>query len=347
MQESFNEYKKALTIGKLGFWEWDITANKVYWSDEKFTLLGFEPQEFEVNLEVALSKMHPDDVPYVMQTLQEKMPVHNEFDYEYRGLHRSGQYLNMWAKVEVKRDKDGNATGVYGTNQDITERKKLEEEIKLINASLENQVAERTKDLQIKIQENELLLKEMHHRVKNNLQIISSILRLQKDYLDDEFAITSLEECISRIKSMALIHESLYSNNNLASIDLKNYFEKLMQYHLNGDDKIKDKLALIDYKLEIGKMLPLGMIINELISNSIKHAFANEIDPEISLTVKNGNSVLKVQYEDNGKGFNVFEPRDKPSFGMDLINTLLEDLESEPVFTNDQKGFCINFEIKV
>jgi len=80
----------------------------------------------------------------------------------------------------------------------------------------------------------------MHHRVKNNLQVISSILRLQKDFLNDEMAVNSLEECISRIKSMALIHESLYSRDNLSSIDLKLYFEQLMEYHFSGSSTIKE-----------------------------------------------------------------------------------------------------------
>ena len=195
--------------------------------------------------------------------------------------------------------------------------------------------------------ENELLLKEMHHRVKNNLQVISSILRLQKDYLEDEFAIESLEECISRIKSMALIHESLYARDNLSSIDLKIYFEQLMDYHLSGNSLIKYKLQLPHVKLEIGKMLPLGMIVNELISNSIKHAFYEVESPEVSLKIKYENNSLSLDFCDNGVGFNFNEKREKPSFGMDLIKTLLEDLNSEMNFKNTKKGFCVNFSMKL
>lgn len=347
MPESLNKYKKALTIGKLGFWEWSALSNKTHWGDEKFKIFGYEPQEFEVTFEKAFSTVHPEDIPVITALLQEKMPTHKQFDYEYRGIHKDGHIINIWVRVEVIRDEVGKAIGLSGISQDITGRKKLEAEVLEVNSSLENLVSERTKDLKNKVQENELLLKEMHHRVKNNLQIISSILRLQKDYLEDEQAISSLEMCISRIKSMALIHESLYAKDNLARIELKLYFQQLMKYHLSAEEGVKEALDLPEIKLEIGKMLPLGMIVNELISNSLKHAFVAEQHPEISLSVKNNNNVLDIYYCDNGSGFNIFETRPKPSFGLDLIHTLLEDLDSEAQFPKSTKGFCVNFKVSL
>jgi len=83
--------------------------------------------------------MYPDDILGVLQLLQEKMPIYNEFDYEYRGIHKQGMIINIWVRVEVIRDNEGNAIGVSGISQDITERKKLEEEIRSINSSLEHQ----------------------------------------------------------------------------------------------------------------------------------------------------------------------------------------------------------------
>jgi PAS domain S-box-containing protein len=347
MKDQLNEYKKALTIGKIGFWEWNSITNVTYWGDEKFQIFGYEPQEFEVTFEKAFSTMHPDDIPRVMAILEEKMPTHKKFNYEYRGITKQGNQINIWVQAEVLSDNDGNSIGLLGVSQDITERKKLEEEIKVINSSLENKVTERTKELENKVNENALLLKEMHHRVKNNLQIISSILRLQKGYLIDDLAITSLEECISRIKSMALIHESLYARDNLSLIDLKLYFEQLLDYHLGQNSKIKYTLDLADLKLEIGKMLPLGMVINELISNSIKHAFVKEKNPEIKLKINNENSILNIMYEDNGIGYDVFESKLKPTFGLDLIETLICDLDSVLKSQKVNNGFSVNFEIIV
>lgn len=345
MKEQIKEYKKTLTIGKLGFWEWDAITNKTYWGDEKFQLFGYEPQEFEVTFEKAFSTVHPDDAPMIMALLAKKMPLYDQFEYEYRGIHKLGHQINVWVRVEVIRDKKGNAIGISGTSQDITERKKLEEEILKINSSLESQIVERTKELKSKAYENELLLKEMHHRVKNNLQIISSILRLQKDYLKDKLSIATLDDCISRIISMAIIHESIYSSDNLASIDLKLYFQQLMHHHLNDQPNIKDTLDLPNVQLNICKMLPLGMIINELISNSIKHAFVQEKNPEIILNIKSKNNYLYVEYTDNGIGFNSNNYKKKPSFGMDLIHTLSDDLGSELKFQKPEKGTKVEFAV--
>lgn len=347
MKDQLQEYKKAITIGKLGFWEWNALTNTTYWSDEKFKLFGYKPHEFELTFENAFNTVHPDDVSMILALLEEKMPIYDQFDYEYRGIHKQGHIINIWVRVEVIRDHNGKAIGVSGTSQDITDRKKLEEEIRHINSSLENQIVERTKELQTKAFENELLLKEMHHRVKNNLQIISSILRLQKDYIKDDLSITTIDDCISRIISMAIIHESLYASDNLSNIDVKLYFKQLMHHHLADQPKIKDNLTLPNVQLHVGKMLPLGMIINELISNSIKHAFAKEKNPEISLFISNTNNNLYVEYADNGAGFNIENYKTKPSFGMDLIHTLSTDLDSELKFHKSGKGVKVDFSIAI
>ncbi|HEY1040070.1 MAG TPA: histidine kinase dimerization/phosphoacceptor domain -containing protein [Bacteroidia bacterium] len=342
-----NEYKKALAIGKLGFWEWNAITNVTYWGDEKFQLFGYEPQEFEMTFDNAFKTMHPGDVERVLALLQQKMLTEHSFDYEYRGLHKNGSILNIWVRVEVIRDDNSRAIGLSGISQDITDRKQLEEKITKMNVSLEDIIEQRTKELQLKIRENELLVKEMHHRVKNNLQVISSILRLQSDYLEDTLAVTSLEECVSRIKSMALIHESLYSKNNLSSIDVKLYFQQLLDYHIHEEHNIKTVLKLPELLMDIEKMIPLGMIVNELVSNSLKHAFVSATDPTILLDIEQKGGGISVSYKDNGKGFNIFEPRTKASFGLDLINTLFDDLQTEPEFPILEKGFGIDFSIKL
>jgi len=104
---------------------------------------------------------------------------------------------------------------------------------------------------------------------------------------------------------------------------------------------------LADIKLEIGKMLPLGMIVNELISNSVKHAFSTEKNPEIFLSINKKDEALHVNYSDNGSGFTTNDIKSEPSFGMDLIKTLISDLESEFNFKSSEKGFNVNFSIMV
>ena len=342
MEKELNTYKKALISGKLGFWSWDAISNKTSWGDEKFMLFGYEPQEFEVTFEKAFESVHADDVAIIMATIETKMPICDNFDYEYRGIQKSGNIINVWVKVEVLRNDLGEAIGINGISQDITERKKLELDIIEMNNTLEIKVEERTKELQTKISENILLLKEMHHRVKNNLQVMSSILSLQKNYFTDDNLKKALDQSISRIKTMALIHESLYSKNNLERINVKIYFEQLFSYHLDDFSDVNVDLQLPSIFLSIEKMMPLGMIINELISNSIKHAFEKESNPKINFLIRENKNELTLLYSDNGSGY---EKDVKNSFGMDLINTLIEDLETTLIIQNQAKGFRVGFNI--
>jgi len=344
MGDELNTYKKALISGKLGFWSWDVISNKTSWGDEKFILFGYEPQEFEVTYERAFQSVHPDDVAVITSTMEREMPISDNFDYEYRGIQKSGNIINVWVKVEVLRNDLGEVIGVNGISQDVTDRKKLELDIIEMNSTLEKKVEERTKELQTKISENILLLKEMHHRVKNNLQVMSSILSLQKNYFNDDNLKKALDQSISRIKTMALIHESLYSKNNLERINVKIYFEQLFSYHLDDFPDVSVDLELPSIFLSIDKMMPLGMIINELISNSIKHAFEIESNPKIKFLISEYENELTLQYSDNGSGY---EKGVKNSFGMDLINTLIEDLETTLIIQNQAKGLQVGFNILV
>ena len=342
MDSELNKYRKSLITGKLGFWSWDAVSNKTSWGDEKFILFGYEPQEFEVTFEKAFESVHKDDVAMILSTMEEKMPVCDDFDYEYRGIQKSGNIINVWVKVEVLRNDKGEAIGVNGISQDITPRKKLELDIIEMNSSLEAKVEERTEELQLKVSENTLLLKEMHHRVKNNLQVMSSILSLQKNYFDDDKLKRVLDQSVSRIKTMALIHESLYSKNNLERINAKIYFEQLFSYHLDDFPDVNTNLQLPSIFLSIEKMMPLGMIINELISNSIKHAFEKERNPKIEFLINEKESGLAVLYSDNGSGY---KANVQNSFGMDLINTLIEDLETTLIIQDQAKGYGVGFNI--
>jgi len=329
------QYKKALQLAQMALWNWEVATNKTFWSDEKFQLFGYEPNEFELTMENAFKTVHPNDIQHIFKILEENLPINDFFDYEYRGLKKDGTIMNMWVRVSVDRDEKGGPLKVHGISQDITERKTLTNKIKLLNENLESKVIERTKLLEKKNDENVLLIKEMHHRVKNNLQVISSILNLQLRFVDDETAENILFESIKRIKSIALIHDSLYKQDNLSEIDVKNYIENLFSLHFSDNENIKTKISCSRFHLPINKMVPLGIILNELISNSIKHGFDGV--PAINNQKENGKisvslskeKEFNLQYSDNGKGFDYESINKTCSFGLDLIDTLTEDLDAQ------------------
>lgn len=337
-------YQEAMAIARMGLWEWDVLTNETKWSDDKFILFGYEPHEFELTMENAFKTVHPDDQSKIFKILEEKLPNEDYFDYEYRGIKKNEEVMYVWVRVNVKRGKKGEPLVVYGISQDITERKKLERKIKRLNNSLEKKVHDRTIDLEKKNREKELLMREMHHRVKNNLQIISSILSLQQNYLSDNKLNDVLQQSVRRIKSMAIIHDSLYSQSNLEEIRLKNYINRLFGLYIDESRDIKVEVDVPDCALTIAKMVPLGLLMNELIANSIKHAFDDEQKGFIEMKIELSDS-FKMVYRDNGKGMQNKKIKGKVTFGMELIDTLCADLEADYSFTDDEeRGMKFNFE---
>lgn len=180
-------------------------------------------------------------------------------------------------------------------------------------------------------EEKELLLKEIHHRVKNNLQIINSLLRLQSHQVEDKKALALFEECQNRILSMAIIHEKLYKSKNLANINVDNYIrtlgESLIQsYRTNKEVELKVECSV--ETIGIDTLMPLGLILNELISNSLKYAFIGRSNGKIIIRLyKKGPEWLEMLVTDNGTGLpSDFSWENANTLGIELVKTLVEQI---------------------
>ncbi len=202
---------------------------------------------------------------------------------------------------------------VVGYIRDITERKKAEERIK---ASLE---------------EKEVLLKEIHHRVKNNLQVISSLLKLQSGYIEDERYAEMFKESQERVKSMALVHEKLYQSEDLARIDFAGYIEsvveELRRSYRSERAGIGIKTEVENIRLGVDYAIPCGLIINELVSNSLKHAFPQGEGGEVRIAMRQvGEDEVELEVSDNGIGLpESVGVRNAESLGLRLVSMLAED----------------------
>lgn len=222
---------------------------------------------------------------------------------------------------------------VSGIGFDITENKINEEKI---NQSLK---------------EKEILLKEVHHRVKNNMQVISSILNLQSSYVNDLYALNLLKECQNRIKSMAFIHESLYQSKNFESVNFSDYVSTLAKnlvhtYSVNTQ-KIKLILTLDKLFLNLDLSIPCGLIINEIISNSLKYAFPDNRDGIIFVTLKVDKQKVMIQAGDNGIGIpSELDLKQSKTLGLQLVDTLVEQING--IITLDRSRgtkFSIEFNL--
>ena len=196
------------------------------------------------------------------------------------------------------------------------------------------------------LEEKELLLKEIHHRVKNNLNVISSLLSLQSKYIKDKAALEVFRESQRRARSMALIHKMLYQSVDLKCINFGEYIqtltEELFRTYATGDN-IKLNMEVGDILLDINTAVPLGLIVNELVSNSLKHAFPDDLEGEITVEF-NKNNQYYFSVADTGVGFPAdFDYRKANSLGMRLVNTLVDQIEGT-IELHQKNGTC--FKIK-
>ncbi len=222
----------------------------------------------------------------------------------------------VWREIFLNPivDSTGKVIEISGIAHDITEKKLAEEKI---NQSLK---------------EKEILLKEVHHRVKNNLQVISSILNLQSSYVKDEATLGILRESQNRIKSMAFIHESLYQTKDFSSINFSEYVINLCQNLIHSyssfNHNVKLNLDIQNVFLNLDLAIPCGLIINEIISNALKYAFVTKSEKDIiSVKMQEEGQKLFLKIGDNGVGLSEkIDFKNTESLGLQLVITLIEQL---------------------
>ncbi len=215
--------------------------------------------------------------------------------------------------------------------RDVTERKKTE---KMLEKSLH---------------EKEILLKEIHHRVKNNLMIISSLLNLQSDYIKDEESKNIFKESQNRARSMALIHERLYQSIDLKRMDFGDYIRSLSTELLHTYEVdpglIKLKINVEDIFLDINTAIPLGLIVNELVTNSLKHAFPEGNSGEINVDFHPIDDYYEFTVKDNGVGFpEDIDYQNTESLGLQIVTSLTDQIDGEITLDrNNGTKFKITF----
>ncbi|MBF0319664.1 MAG: PAS domain S-box protein [Nitrospirae bacterium] len=248
----------------------------------------------------------------------------------------------------------GEILGFVAVSRDITERKLSERKLQEINEELHMEIQRRHQvesDILSSLKEKEILLKEVHHRVKNNLQIISSLLYLQSINLKDASPQEILSISRNRIRSMALVHEKLYKSENFATIDFGQYIQELaldIIYSFGvSEDKITLDIKCDNILLDVETSIPCGLIVNELVSNAVKYAFPGDAKGEVHISLCEGaDGMLSLVIGDNGVGI----PKDKDIFnsdslGLKLVNNLVKQIKGTlEVAGNGGTEFKITFQ---
>jgi two-component sensor histidine kinase len=232
------------------------------------------------------------------------------------------------ANVEIRQLNDSLEARVTLRTEQL---EAADRQLRAINAELERRVLARTSELK----EREVLLQEVHHRVKNNLQVISSLINMQVRALGDAPTRLALRQCQSRVETMAQIHEMLYEAKNYALLPFAKYAKELTNRVIRASgispSTITARYQLEDVSLPVDRAIPCGLILNELIANALKHAFPNEGSGEIAVTLEvvAGRQVV-LTVSDSGVGMSPdFDPGRSKSLGLQLVTTLVAQLEGE------------------
>jgi len=254
------------------------------------------------------------------------------FSKEQTYVRNDGRLINANVTVSLVRDANDAPNYFVAVFEDITERR------------------ENDKRLQDSLREKEVLLKEVHHRVKNNMQVISSILNLQSSYIDDEKALSILRESQDRIKSMSFVHESLYQSDTLSEVNFAEYIRNIATnlYHSYGRPQggIHLQFDLEPVFINLDTSIPCGLVINELVSNALKYAFEGREKGTIGIHLSRlSEKMLRLRVEDDGVGLpENFDVETAESLGLQLVTTLATQVSGTLTMERD-KGtrFTLDF----
>ena len=316
LQESLERLNLANRATFNAIWDWNLQTDALLWNENFQTLFGYRAEEIEPGIESWTNRIHPEDLDRVKTGIHAAIDLEQDhwFD-QYRFRRKDGMYADVEDRGYIARDACGQPVRMIGAMQDITERIRSE---KAIQASL---------------REKEILLREIHHRVKNNMQIISSLFNLQSGHIKDENARQMFKEGQLRIRSMALIHEKLYQSRDLSKIDFADYLRSLAEYLFQffrvNADRIRLETDLEDVSLDVNSAVPCGLLVSELITNALKHAFPGDRKGVVRIGLRREEpGIVELRVADDGVGFpEAVDFRRTESLGLQIVSLLVGQIE--------------------
>lgn len=333
LRKSEEKYRTILTNIEEGYFETNIAGDFTFFNATLVEMLGYEADDLlGKNNREYMDEANAQKVYTTFNRVYET--GRSERGFGWKLICNGGSSLSVEASVTLRKDVDGNPIGFSGMVRDVTERKRKEKQIRE------------------SLREKEVLLGEIHHRVKNNLAVISGLLYLQADKTEDENARKALMQSQNRINSIALIHELLYDNQTFSSLNPNEYIKQLVE-HISvnlsgGESNIHTNIEAENFDLEMRTAIPCALIINELITNAYKYAFKEKGQGTVNISFnKSPNGIYKLTVTDDGVGlpdnFNI-EDNSKHSLGLSLVKTLTRQLQGELSFKNGSGAtFIITF----
>ncbi|HOO71695.1 MAG TPA: response regulator [Spirochaetota bacterium] len=307
---------RAQRIARLGHWEWDIAAQKLFLSDEIYRIFSV-PKDPDLSLDQIFTMVHPDDRQKNRELMDRLMAGEDHGEIEFKAITPDGRVKYVCQFAEVSRGPSGAVDAIMGTMQDVTGLKRTQEQLERM------------------LKEKEVLLKELHHRVKNNLQVICSMIGLQEKYIVDEKDRWLIRDAGSRVRSMAIIHERLYQNEMFSMINISEHLSQLLCDILIMYKQPGQEINIVnnteDLDLDVNYAIPCSQIITELVTNSLRHAFPGRDRGEVVIGLKkNDERQYTLTVRDNGIGLPAdFEFPGRDSLGLTLVAIMVKQIKGD------------------
>ena len=307
----------AMDQAQLAYWEMDAATKTFTFNDRIYALHGTTAEReggYQMSADVFVRELlPPDDRPVVAESIRNGLSgAATKIQLEHRILRRDGELRHVLVRINMTADDTGRIIGACGCNLDITERKLAEEQIKALLA------------------EKDRLLEEVHHRIKNNMYAVKNLLTIQASTVSEAAGRGHLLEAASRVQSMMLLYDSLLHSSDYLSVSIRPFLSSLADAvvaSFSGNVLVTIEKEIEDCLLRAGKTQPLGLILNEVLTNSMKHAFVGRACGKVAVTfhVSEGRGVLEVQ--DDGKGMpDSIDFEKAPSLGLKLIQLLAKQI---------------------
>ncbi len=318
-EDDLTKSKKLLTDAelqtKIGHWEWDIPNDHVYWSDGLYAIFQRSPKEgvpgWQTHSQLYVEEDFNKYVPIVEECVKNGTP----YEIELRAIRSDGEIRNCIAKGQAIKDEDGQVARLFGTLMDITEQKITHEQLRF---------------QEYKVKEKERMSRELHHRIKNNLQMVSSMLYTKSLMTTDKNLKIFIKDTINRVNTIGKIHNQLLKKEELSKLNSELYLHQLAEsvIHSMAYDvsKYELELSLEDHLLDIDTITALGLITNECLSNVIKHAYDPLKGGKIRVSFQRVNDQFHLKIEDRGKGFPAEANEPSNSVGLLVIDQLTRQL---------------------
>ncbi len=318
LQEAEARWQFALEGAGDGVWDWNAQTNRVFYSNRWKSMLGYAPHEIGDTLDEWKQRVHPDDLEGVLGEIEKHFSGQApQYSSEHRVLCKDGQYKWILDRGQVIQwTADRRPLRVIGTHTDITQRRQADEAVKHL------------------LREKELLLGEVHHRIKNNMSTMVSLLRLQAGSLSDPAAVQALEEASQRVIGMLAIYDLLYRGSDFQRVNLNTYLDKLLDGNARAFSIPGVQVNLVKdvepVSAPVSLSFMLGILINELVTNAYKYAFSGRSGGTLRVSVWRTGTDLEVSVADDGIGLpEGVDPGAAESFGLGLVNIIAQQLHAE------------------